>query len=96
VARAKLEFIFENQGSSWNFHGLWLDFTKGQGANCKISGDFPVQNFFSMGKYGGLGPPSVDRGRRQSTVDHGQGLGGGSPELSLVAAPCHGGSPAVV
>jgi hypothetical protein len=48
-----------------------------------------------MGKYGGLGPPSVDRGWRQSMVDHGQGLGGGSPELSLAAAPGHGGSPAV-
>jgi hypothetical protein len=56
VARAKLEFIFENQGSSWNFHGLRLDFTKGQGANCKISGDFRVRNFFSMVKYDGLGP----------------------------------------
>jgi hypothetical protein len=64
VARAKLEFIFENQGSSWNFCGLRLDFTEGQGANSKISGDFPAQIFFSMGKYGELGPPSMDRGQR--------------------------------
>jgi hypothetical protein len=62
VARAKLEFIFENQGSSWIFHGLRLDFIEGQGANCKIDGDFPAWNFFSMGKYGGLGPPSMTVG----------------------------------
>jgi hypothetical protein len=55
VARAKLDFFVENQGSSWNFCGLWLDFTEGQG-------DFPVQNFVSMGKYGGLGLTSMDRG----------------------------------
>jgi hypothetical protein len=50
VARAKLEFIFKNQESSWNFHGLRLDFTEGQGSNCKISGDFPVRNFIFNGK----------------------------------------------
>jgi hypothetical protein len=55
VARAKLDYFVENQGSSWNFCGLWLDFTEGQG-------DFPVQNFVSMGKYGGLGLTSMDRG----------------------------------
>jgi hypothetical protein len=59
VARAKLEFIFINQGSSWNFHGLRLDFTEGQGSNCKINEDFPARIFFSMGKYGGLGPRSA-------------------------------------
>jgi hypothetical protein len=46
VARAKLEFIFKNQGSSWNFCRLHLDFTEGQGANCKISGDFLARIFF--------------------------------------------------
>jgi hypothetical protein len=41
--------------------GPRLDFTEGQGANYKIDGDFLAWNYFSMGKYGGLGPPSVDR-----------------------------------
>jgi hypothetical protein len=49
-----------------------------------------------MGKYGGVSPPFVDCGRRWSTVDRGQGLGGGSPELGLATAPGHSGSPAVV
>jgi hypothetical protein len=34
---------------------------------------------FSNGKRHGLGPWFVDHGRRWSTVDHRQGLGGGSP-----------------
>jgi hypothetical protein len=52
-------------------------------------------DFFFNGRYGGLGPPSMDHGRRWSTVDHEQGLGGGALELGLAAAPGHGGSPAV-
>jgi hypothetical protein len=36
---------------------------------------------------------AVDRGRRQSTVDHGQGLGGGSPENGWNGAPVRGTSP---
>jgi hypothetical protein len=44
-----------------------------------------------MGKYGGLDPWLVDHGQRRSTVDHGQGLGGGSLEFSLAAAPGHDG-----
>jgi hypothetical protein len=35
--------------------GPRLDFTEGQGANCKIGGDFLAPDYFSMGKYGGLG-----------------------------------------
>jgi hypothetical protein len=45
-----------------------------------------------MGKYGGLGPPSVDRGRHWSMVDLGWGLGGGSSELGLAATPEYGSS----
>jgi hypothetical protein len=33
---------------------------------------------------------AVDRGRRRSTVDHGQGLGGGSPEDGQNGAPVCG------
>jgi hypothetical protein len=36
---------------------------------------------------------AVDRGRRRSTVDHGQGLGGGSPEDGRNGAPMCGTSP---
>jgi hypothetical protein len=32
-------------------------------------GDFLAWNYFSMGKYGGLSPPSVDRRGRWSVVD---------------------------
>jgi hypothetical protein len=35
----------------------------------------------------------VDRGRRRSTVDHGHGLGGGSPENGRNGAPMRGTSP---
>jgi hypothetical protein len=86
-----LEFLESGLGHIWIYFrkpgvflticGLRVDFTEGQGVNCKIGGDFPPRNFFSMGKYNGLGPPSVDRGRCQSTVDRGWGLGGGSSEL---------------
>jgi hypothetical protein len=36
---------------------------------------------------------AVDRGRHRSTVDHGQGLSGGSLEDSRNGAPMHGTSP---
>jgi hypothetical protein len=90
VARAISGIIFENEGSSWNLRGLRLDYRERQGANCKISGDFPTR-FFSMRKYGRLGQQSVDRGRRWSMVDHGQGLGGGLLEFGPAVALGHGG-----
>jgi hypothetical protein len=33
----------------------------------------------------------MDHGRHRSTVDNGQGLSGGTPELGLEAAPGHDG-----
>jgi hypothetical protein len=48
-----------------------------------------VQNLFSLGKYGGLSPPSVDCGWHRCMVDRRQGLSGGSSELGLAAAPSH-------
>jgi hypothetical protein len=67
---------------------------KGKGPTAKSARIFRC-DFFSMRKYGGPGPPSMDHGWRRSTVDHGQGLGGGSPELGQAAAMGHGGSQAV-
>jgi hypothetical protein len=64
---------------------------KGKGLTAKSAGIFQ-RRFFSMGKYGALGPPSVDHGWRRSTVDCRQGLGGGSLELVLAAAPGRGGT----
>jgi hypothetical protein len=48
---------------------------------------------FSNGKRHGLGPWLMDNGRCWSMVDRGQGLGGGSTELDLAAAPGHDGLP---
>jgi hypothetical protein len=41
--------------------GPRLDFTEGQGANCKIGRDFLARIYFAKGKHGGLSPPFVDR-----------------------------------
>jgi hypothetical protein len=43
---------------------------KGKGLTAKSIGNFQ-RDFFSMGKYGGFSPPSVDCGRHRSTVDRG-------------------------
>jgi hypothetical protein len=55
-----LELLSKIRGVFLKICGPWLDFTEGQGANCKISGDFPVWIYFSKGKHGGLGPPFMD------------------------------------
>jgi hypothetical protein len=49
--------------------------------------DFPAGDLFCKEKCGGLNPQAVDQRRARSMVDQGQGLGGGSSELSLVASP---------
>jgi hypothetical protein len=60
MGRAISGLIFKNQRVFLKIHGPRLDFTEGQGANCKIGGGFLARNYFPMGKYGGLGPASVD------------------------------------
>jgi hypothetical protein len=51
------------------------------------------QNCFPKGKPVDRVHESVDHGRRQSTVDHGHRLGGGSPENGRNGAPVRGTSP---
>jgi hypothetical protein len=70
--------------------GLILDKNKGPFAKWRGIIGFEL---FSNGKRRGLSPRFVDHGRCRSTVDQGQGLSGGLPELSLTAAPGHGGLP---
>jgi hypothetical protein len=60
VARAISGIIFENQGAFLKIRGPRLGFIEGQGANCKISGDFLARIYFSKGKQGGLSPPFMD------------------------------------
>jgi hypothetical protein len=70
--------------------GLILD--KNRGLFAKWHGIFGFKLFLN-GKRHGLSPWFMDHGRRWSTVDHRQGLGGGSLELSLAAALGHDGLP---
>jgi hypothetical protein len=52
-----------NLWTSFLDYGSWLASIPFTG------GDFLAWNYFSMGKYGGLSPPSVDRRGRWSMVD---------------------------
>jgi hypothetical protein len=63
VARVNLELFFKKLGVFLKIRGPRLDFTEGQGANCKIGGDFSAWNYFPMGKFGGPSPRCVDRWR---------------------------------
>jgi hypothetical protein len=94
VARGIFGNILKTRGLLRIFMDCGLISQKGEGLTTKSAGIFQRGIFFN-GKYDRLGPPFVDRARCRSTVDRGQGLGGGSPELSLVAAPGHDGSPTV-
>jgi hypothetical protein len=73
--------------------GLRFDFTERQGAICEMVGIFLIRISFPMENHSGLSPPLVDHWRCWSTVNHGHGRPKSSPELGLVAAPGHGGSP---
>jgi hypothetical protein len=55
--------------------------------------EFLAGIYFSIGKYGVLGPWLMDHGQCRSMVDRGQGIGGGSPELGLAATTGHDGLP---
>jgi hypothetical protein len=61
VARGIFRIIFKNLRVFLKIHGPWLDFIERQGVICKYSGDFSGAELFFNGKFGGLGPPSVDR-----------------------------------
>jgi hypothetical protein len=88
--------IFGNISKTRGLLGIFVDsgliLEKNMGLFAKWHGiiDFEL---FSNGKRRGLGPRFLYHGRRWSTVDHGQGLGSVSPELSLAAALGHGGLP---
>jgi hypothetical protein len=60
VARVISRIIFKNQRVFLKIRGPWFDFTEEKRANYKIGGDFPAQNYFSVGKHNGLSPPFMD------------------------------------
>jgi hypothetical protein len=49
-------------------HGSRLDFIERQGVIYKYSGDFSGTGLFFHGKFGGPGPPSVDRAARLGSL----------------------------
>jgi hypothetical protein len=71
-------------------HSLILD--KCRGLSAKWWG-FLDSDLFLKGKRTWTQSRAHGPRRRRSMVDQGQGLDGGSPELSLAAALVHGGSP---
>jgi hypothetical protein len=72
VARDISGIIFENPRVFLTIHGPQLDFTERQVVIYKYSGDFSGVELFFNKKFGGFGPPSVDReARLGSVVDRG-------------------------
>jgi hypothetical protein len=72
VASAKLEFIFENQGSSWNFVDCSLILGKGRGLFEKLAGIIGLE-LFSNGKKAWT--RSIAHGPWLWTVHHGPRTG---------------------
>jgi hypothetical protein len=92
VARGLFRNVSKTRGLLRIFVDCGLILDKIRGLFAKRHGIFGFE-LFSNGKRRGLGPWFMDHGRRWSPVDRRQGLGGGSPELGLAAAPGHDGLP---
>jgi hypothetical protein len=91
VARVNLKLFIKFQGLSTKSRP-WLNIEQVQGPFCKVVRIIRFLNYFLMGKRRGPGPQLVDHGGAgpQWTLDRGSAMT--SPELSLAAAPGHGGS----
>jgi hypothetical protein len=71
VAKGIFWKYFENQGSSHNFCGLWLEYKETEGPLCKFSGIIDFWIYFSIGNHGGLSPWLMDQRMARWTDHHG-------------------------